>query len=108
MKPEELKLYNKYKDINNPNRELIYVGINNENYYSFLFKNENFNTTFSYLKYFGLDPDKIVKDLNLETFINEDGNKYIKGYEWEFYVKKRIETYFKPHLKDKINNIINR
>jgi len=96
MKVEELKLYNKYKNINDSNTEYIYVGIDNENKYWFLFKNEYYNSSFIFLKHYGFDPDKIVKDLNLETFIDENGKKCIKGYSWVFYKKERIEKYFKP------------
>jgi hypothetical protein len=106
MKVKELKLYNKYKNINNPNKELIYIGISN-NYYFFLYKTV-YNTSFSFLKRYGFDPDKIVNDLSLETFIHKNGNKYIKGYDYAFYLKEHIEIYFKQHLKDKLKNIINR
>ena len=108
MKPEQLKLYNKYKNIIYPDIEYIYIGVDKDGFYWFLYKVENVESLVSTLKHFALNPDKIIKDLNLKTFINKYGNKYIKGYDWEFYAQKQIETYFKPHLKDKINNIINR
>ena len=108
MKVENLKLYNKYKNINYPTIELIYVVIDNENYYTFLYKNQDFDISFSYLKDYGLDLDKIVKDLNIETFINKNGNKLIKGYDVFFYSKEYIKKYLKLILKDKLKNIINR
>ena len=108
MKVEQLKLYNKYKHIDNPNIEYIYVGIDNQNKYWFLYKSKDFNLWFSTLKDYGLDPDKIVKDLNLEICFNEYGEKYIKGYYFTFCTKEEFEIYFKPILKDKLNNIINR
>jgi len=109
MKVEELKLYNKYKDIEEPNRELIYIGNgNNKDYYCFLRKDENDYAYLLSLNHNGLNPDKIINDLNLETFINEYGEKCIKGYSWFFYKKERIEKYVKPILKDKLNNILNR
>mgnify|MGYP007100077850 CR=1 FL=1 len=107
MKPEQLKLYNKYKNINYPTIEFIYIGITN-NHYIFLYKNEIINLSFSNLNVYGLNPDKIAKDLNLETFIDGYGIKSIKNYSWEIYTKESIEKYFKPHLKDKLKNIINR
>ena len=105
MKAEELKLYNKYRNINYPNREFIYIG----NYYKdycFLFKYSNIK--FSYLKNNGFDPDKIVKDLNLEVYFDKYGIKSIKGYSLNFYSKKSVEMYFKLDLKNKLKNIINR
>ena len=113
MKVEELKLYNKYKDIPDiSNKEFIYIGVDNENDYCFLHKNkyndDNIDTPFSVLKHYGLNPDKIVKDLNLETFFDEDGYKYIKEYDIIWYQKEEIEKYLKSILKDKLNNIINR
>jgi hypothetical protein len=96
MKAEQLKLYNKYTHINVSNKEFIYVGIDNENKYWFLFKNEYYNSSFIFLKHYGFDPDKIVKDLNLETFIDENGKKCIKGYQLYPFKKERIETYLKP------------
>ena len=107
MKVEQLKLYNKYKDKDYPTIEFIYIGINKIGYYCFLYKTES-NISFLSLERCGLDPDKIVKDLNLETYTNIVGIKYIKNYSWEIYTKVSIENYFKPHLKDKINNILNR
>jgi hypothetical protein len=106
MKVEQLKLYNKYKHINNPDREFIYIGNDNDGDYWFLFKNSN-HLSFSSLKDYGFNPSQIVKDLNLEI-INRYGEKCIKGYSWEIYSKKDIEKYFKPILKDKLKNIINR
>ena len=108
MKVKELKLYNKYKNINNPDKEYIYIGIGNNGFYWFLNENEDYNLLFTYLKNNGFDPDKIIKDLNLETYTNIVGIKYIKGYNIFFYSKYDIKTYFKPILKDKINNILNR
>jgi hypothetical protein len=117
MKVKQLKLYNKYKDIGDtPNKEFIYVGVDNENDYCFLFKNKDnhgdidIDTAISTLNHYGLDPDKIVNDLNLETFIKYDNDlyKYIKGYDILFCKKEYIENYLKPILKDKLNNIINR
>ena len=108
MKPEDLKLYNKYKHINKPNKGLIYIGVDNDGDYWFLYKNKDHNSSFSYLKVYGLNPDKIVEDLNLETFIYGDGIKCIKGYEYEYYSITNIKMYLKPILKDKLKNIINR
>jgi hypothetical protein len=107
MKVEQLKLYNKYKEINEPDRELIYIGNGNKDYYCFLYKDENDYTYLLSLNYYGLNPDKIINDLNLEI-INEYGEKCIKGYSWFFYKKEYIEKYVKPILKDKLNNILNR
>ena len=91
MKAEELKLYNKYKHINYPNREYIYVGFDEQNSYCFLYKNKKYNTSFSTLKYRGLNPDKIVKDLNLEIIIDEYCEKHIKEYDYFWYKKEIIE-----------------
>ena len=109
MKIKELKLYNKFKYINVSNKEFIYIGNGDNNYfYWFIYKNNNYNISFSLLKRYGFDPDKIVKELNLETGFDVYGNKYIKGYCFTFYSKQQIEKYVKPLLKDKLNNIINR
>ena len=107
MKVEDLKLYNKYKDIREPNRILIYIGIDHEDDYIFLYKNENVEITCLTLKLLGFNPDKIAEDLNLEI-IDGSGNKYIKKIIWTHHTKKSIEQYVKPLLKDKLKNIINR
>jgi hypothetical protein len=108
MKPEELKFYNKYKHINKPNKELIYIGVDNDGDYWFLYKNKDHNSSFSYLKHLGLNPEQIVKDLNLETVVYSSGDKYIKGCDYEYYSITNIKMYLKPILKDKLKNIINR
>ena len=108
MKIKELKLYYKYKNINIPNTEYIFIGIDNKNYYWFIYKNEIFDTPFSFLNNYDFDSEQIVNALNLETSFDEDGEKCIKGYEWEIYSEENVETNFKPILKDKLNNIINR
>ena len=108
MKLEELKLYSKYKNINNPNIEYIYIGIDKDDGYWFLYKYENTKTYFSTLKRYGFDSDKIVNDLNLEIVVYSSDNKYIKGYDWKYCTKQHIEKHFKPILKDKLKNIINR
>ena len=110
MRIEQLKLYNKYKNINinNPNIEYIYIGFDKQNSYCFLYKIEDYNLSFTFLKHYGFEPDKIVKELNLEIFYNKYGDKYIKGYCYNWYKKEKIEKYLKPYLKDKINNILNR
>ena len=108
MKVEQLKLYNKYKDIDEKNIEYIYIGVDNYGDYWFIFKNKNNNISFPRLNNYGFNPDKIVKDLNLEIDIDHYGDKYIKGYCWNRCSKQYIETSFRPFLKDKINNIINR
>jgi hypothetical protein len=105
MKVKELKLYNKYKHINI--QEYIYIGIGNNGFYWFLYENNNYKISFSLLKCYGFDPDKITKDLNLETYVNEYG-EYIKEYSFIYYSKQQIEKYFKPILKDKLYNILNR
>jgi hypothetical protein len=108
MKVEDLKLYNKYKNINIPNRELIYIGISKDSYYYwFLFKSKNNELSIQQLNQYIFDLDKIVNDLNLET-LTKYGNKYIKGYEMCFGSKEQIEKYIKTLLKNKLNNIINR
>ena len=109
MKIEQLKLYYKYKHIEKPKKELIYVGIDINHRYWFLFKRDNYQILFSDLKRLGLNPDKIIKNLNLETGFDVYGNKYIKGY-WLriYYTKDYIELYFKPILKYKLKNILNR
>ena len=109
MKPEELKLYNKYKNINIPDRELIYIGIDNEDGdFWFLFKHKEQDISFSTLKQFVFNPEQIVKDLNLETYIEHNGDKCIKGYYCTWFAKEYVEKNFKPILKDKLNNLINR
>ena len=108
MKVEQLKLYNKYKNTSFPDIEYIYIGIDSENYYSFLIKEKNENISYAMLIAYDLNPDKIVKDLNLETFIDRYRGKHIKDYNWDIYIKQQIEKYFKPILKDKLNNILNR
>ena len=108
MKTEELKLYNKYNHKDYSDKEYIYIGIDKENDYMFLYKNEAYHTSFSLLKNCGFDPEQIVNDLNLETYINQYGYIMIKEYRWYTYSKEFIERTFKPSLKDKINNIINR
>ena len=108
MKIKELKLYSKYKDINKPNIELIYIGNENDNYYWFLYKHNNGNSSFSILKRYGFDPDKIVKDLNLGICFDKYGFKYIKECKYRYQSKKYIETNLKPILKDKLKNILNR
>ena len=112
MKIEQLRLYNKYKDIDETNDidekniEYIYIGIDCD--YFFLYKNENSIISYSLLDYYGFDPNKIIKNLNLETGFYADGNKYITGYDLDFFTKQSVEKYFKPILKDKLNNILNR
>ena len=108
MNLNKLKLYNKYKNINFPNKELIYIGVDNENDYWFLYKYENTNAYFSTLKYNGFDTDKIAKELNLEIFIDRCDDKYFNGYYFGWYKKEYIEINLKPILKNKLNNIINR
>jgi hypothetical protein len=108
MKVEELKLYNIYKDMDIPNREYIYIGIDFTDDHCFLYKHEDFNILFLLLKDYGLDPDKIAKDLNLEIFIDEFNYKYIKGCDFVSFSEEIVEIYFKPILKDKLKNIINR
>ena len=108
MKVEELKLYNKYKNTERSNTEYIYIGVNNDGFYCFLYKNENSIISYSLLDYYGFDPNKIIKNLNLETGFYADGNKYITGYDLDFFTKQSVEKYFKPILKDKLNNILNR
>jgi hypothetical protein len=108
MKVKQLKLYNKYKNIDYTTIEFIYIGIDDDFEHWFLFNTEIYPILISHLKLYGFDPDKIVNDLNLETFINKDGEKCIKGYSWEIYSKEDTEKYFKPILKDKLKNIINR
>ena len=109
MDINNLKLYNKYKDINLPDREFIFIGyIYNINCYCFLIENKILNTPFSSLKNNGFDPDKIVKELNLEIYFNKNGFKYIKGYYLCFFTKQSVEKHFKPLLKDKLYNILNR
>jgi hypothetical protein len=108
MKIEELKLYGKYKSMEFPDKELIYIGIDNANEYWFLFKEKNNSVLLSDLENYGFNPNKIINDLNLETHTNKFGFKYIKGYVDCFYSKKHAEKYLKPFLKDKLNNIINR
>ena len=110
MKPEQLKLYNKYKNINNPNNtQFIYIGIDNNNYYCFLIKDEKGNNrlSFFYLINHGFNPHKIINNLNLEI-VKKYGNKYITCYYLLSYSKEYIETNLKPILKDKLNNILNR
>jgi hypothetical protein len=104
----ELKLYGKYKHINNPDKEFIYIGNDNDSDYWFLYKNENSIISFSSLKDYGFNPSQIIKDLNLEIIIDGSGNKYIKEYKYIFYSKQQIEINLKPLLKDKLKNIINR
>ena len=107
MKPEQLKLYNKYKDKNYPEIEYIYIGIDSDNeYYWFIYKDEC-DLFFHTLELYGFNPHKIVNDLNLEI-ININNFNYIKGYNWEICPKHFVETNLKPILKDKLNNIINR
>ena len=108
MKVEELKLYNKYKHIDNPDIEFIFIGIDDEGDYWFLYENKNYNILFSSLEFYNFDPDKIVKDLNLEIGVYNSGEKYIKDYGWEICSKHFVETNLKPILKDKLKNIINR
>jgi len=107
MKAEQLKLYNKYKDINHPNWEIFYIGIDKFNRYTFLRKMFNDKIAFITLKYNGFDPEQIAKDLNLEI-IDFYGNNFIISYTNDFYSKEHIEKYFQPNLKDKLNKIINR
>ena len=46
MDINSLKPYNKYKDINKPNAEYIYIGVDKNNNYLFLYKNKFFDTPF--------------------------------------------------------------
>jgi hypothetical protein len=108
MEVEELKLYNKYQNIDIPHIEFIFIGIDKNNYYCFLYKKKNYNLSFLYLKRYGLNPNKIVKDSNLETYVNKYGDKCIKGCDYFWYEKEKIEKYLKPILKDKLDNITNR
>ena len=72
MKPEELKLYQKYKWLEEPT-EYIYIGKNTQNnIYYFLFSHNPIN--------------------NILTK--------------EFFIERNLN--FKPILKDKLKNIINR
>ena len=90
MKVEELKLYNKYKHIDNPNIEYIYIGIDSDNeYYWFIYKDEC-DLFFHTLELYGFNPHKIVNDLNLETYNDEEYNLLIIDHFYEFFNSEDI------------------
>ena len=100
MKIEELKLYNKYRDIDYSNREYIYIGIDErDKSYVFLIENDySINNLYYLCDNWGLDYNEIINNI-------PKNKNYDRKY---FYSKEEIEKYLKPILKDKINNILNR
>ena len=104
MKPEQLKLYNKYYDVNEPNIELTYIGIDKrDGDHIFLYKTDNGYTSLdSFKEYYcgvwGLNYDEINNNFNLKN-IKMIYHGYYKPY--NLYI-------IKPCLKDKLKNIVNR
>ena len=114
---DSLKLYKKYRfskeyinaKLSRIDHELIYIGYKTEMgvFYEifFIYKEKNSNIHFPELIKNNLNPEQIVKDLNLET-IRKGKHSYIKGYK----LLMRCSTFHivENNLKDKLNNIINR
>ena len=98
MKVEKLKLYNKYKYINNPNTEYTYIGIDKrDKTYIFLYEDNIYIKLKEYCNRWGLNYNEIINNIPKN-----------KKYNREYRSKEYIEQYIKPLLKDKLNNIINR
>jgi len=105
MKPEELKLFNKYKHINIPDKELIYIGIDKrDGDHIFLYKSDSINyedlNGFKYHCEFWeftneLYQTLIVKINNIEIYYHYYSNNY------------RLRE-IKPFLRRKLKNIMNR
>ena len=97
-----LNLYQKYKYLN-WKTEYIYIGEKNKNNLYFLYKDENCYTRKQFFINRNLNFDQIVKDLNLE--LNKNGD--IKNYDWACFGEEQLED-FRPILKDKLKNLLNR
>ena len=102
MKPEKLKLYNKYKFINDPDRELIYVGIDKrDGDHIFLYKSNNNYENLNNFKYYC----NCWGFTNYQTLIVNINN--IENY-YHMYFNYNNIKYIKPCLKFKLKNIMNR
>ena len=101
MKPEELKLYQKYK-YKDWEEEYIYIG-NSKKYFYFLYKRKNLTLPREILSERNFDIQQTIKDLNLE--LNEDGE--IKDYYLNWFIVEEIKN-LKPSLKERLQNILNR
>jgi hypothetical protein len=102
MKAEELKLYNKYSR-KEYDEEFIYIGMVEQDYY-FLTKNNVGSNVIEYkhtIISLGFNYDLIEEKVKKLNYCIED--LYI-GYD----NIDSVERYFKPILKDKLNNILNR
>ena len=109
MKIKELKLYNKYYDVNEPNIELFYIGVDQrDGDFIFLYKKQNNKIHFNLLKHNNFELDKITNNLNLEIGFYKTGDKYIKDYDIFYYSEDSVEEHLKLCLKDKLNNILYR
>jgi hypothetical protein len=104
MKLEELKIYNRYKHINIPNEEFIYIGFNKLNNLCFFLipKNTEYgNAQINVIsEALNLDVKQVLSKLNFKH-----NNYYFEEYIW--HITYDINK-FKPILKDKLKNILNR
>ena len=102
MKPEQLKLYNKYSR-EEYNEEFIYIGIVNQDYY-FLTKN---NVGSKVIKY-----KNTIINLGFNYGLIEENVKKLNYCIEDLYIGydniESVKRYYKPILKDKLYNILNR
>ena len=117
MKTKDLKLYNEYLVLNpNPfyfyKQPAYFIGISNKKQYCFLYiiKNKNRQALFYNLSLRGFDPNKIVKELNLQEFVGINNLDYQTIFEHKLFEHSEdfVKKYIFLDLKDKLNNIINR
>jgi len=102
MKPEQLKIYNIYKNINFPNKEFIYIGYNKKNK-DYWFLSSNYGDEYALLcviEELDLNLKEVLSKLNFEH-----NNDFFQNHYWLSF--KDVNN-FKPLLKDKLKNILNR
>ena len=103
MKPEKFILYNKYKNINFPNKEFIYIGYNKKNKEYWFLSNNNHEGRFALLRVIeelDLNLKEVLFKLNFEY-----NNDFFQNHYWLSF--KDVNN-FKPLLNDKLKNILNR
>jgi len=108
MKPEKFILYNKYKDIDFPNKELIFVAFDKTDSRKpclFLFKDKP-NNVCDFSKHWNID-FSFLDNLNIPILGECVSYITISGYSYIWPLALSLKD-FKPLLKDKLKNILNR
>ena len=108
MKPEKFILYNKYKHIDYPNKELIFVAFDKTDSRKpcmFLFKDES-DEVYSLSKSWNID-FSFLEDLNIPILREDVSYITISGYSYIWPLASSLKD-FKPILKDKLKNILKR